>query len=150
MTRTGVPFADEKEDQTMRKYLVTAQTIKTMLVAFVFALAAVNSVPAAAKDKSLSNTELKRLIANAQSKADHERIAQHFDAEAVKYDADAKDNAELSSFYKKNPDPALSKHQGSSHAFEHCDALSKSLRQAAQDARDLAAAHRDMGREANH
>ena len=72
------------------------------------------------------------------------RLAAHFEAEAAKYEVDAKEHGELAPFYQKSPDPALSKHVGSPRAFEHCDALSKSLLDAAKQARELATEHRAM------
>ena len=77
-----------------------------------------------------------------------ERIAQHFDAEAAKYEAESKEHGELAPFYGKNPDPALSKHPASPRPEQHCDSLSKALKQAAEDARGLAAEHRGMEKEA--
>ena len=125
--------------------------LKSTLVAcaVAFAMLALVSVPAQAGDKpSLSKSELKDLIAHAATKADHERIAQYFDAEAVRYDADAKEHGELSEYYHKVPDPTLSKHPSSQRSFAHCDSLSKSLQKAAETARQLAADHRGMGTQA--
>ena len=107
------------------------------------------SIPARAGDKpSLSKSELKELIAHAGTKADHERIAQYFDAEATRYEAEAKEHSELSEYYHKVPDPTLSKHPSSPRSFAHCDVLSKSLQKAADNARQLAADHRGMSKEA--
>jgi len=127
----------------MRQHL---KVVKTMACAVVFALASVVSISAA--DKPLTKTELKNLIVNGETKADHERVAQYFDAEAARYEAEAKDHNELAGFYQKSPDPALSKHPTSPRAFEHCDALSKSLLTAAKEARQLAGEHRGMAKEA--
>ncbi len=133
----------------MRKHFIRTGTFMTLAFAFTLAVAGLASVPAVAKDASLSKGELKNLLANAETKADHERIAQYFDAEAVRYEAEAKDHGELAPFYKKSPDPTLSKHVGSPRAFEHCDALSKILQKSAVEARELAAEHRAMAHEAN-
>ena len=131
----------------MRNHLVGIGIVKTSVFAGILALAAVVSLSAGAKDKPLTKAELKHLIANAETKADHERIAQYFDAEAARYEAEAKDHGELAPFYQKSPDPALSKHPASPRAFEHCDSLSKSLQKSAEEARQLAAGHRDMAKE---
>ena len=133
----------------MLNHLINTRTLRLAIFAVATAmLTAVVSVPAGAKDKSLSKSELKNLISNAETKADHERIAQYFDAEATRYDAESKDHGELAPFYQRNPDPTISKHPGSPRAFEHCDSLSKSLQKAAEDARQLAAEHRGMEKEA--
>ena len=112
-------------------------------------LPAVVAVPAGAKDKQLSQQELKNLIANAETKAEHERIAQYFDAEAAKYEAEAKEHADLAQSYRK-AGPASAKYPGSMQSFNHCDSLSKSLLKAAEDARQLAAEHREMEKEAKN
>ena len=131
----------------MRK-LMSTRIIKTVVFAVVLALAAVVSVSAGAKDKLLTKAELKNLIVNGETKADHERVAQYFDAEAARYEAEAKEHNELAGFYQKSPDPALSKHPTSPRAFEHCDSLSKSLQKSAAEARQLAAEHRLMAKDA--
>ena len=132
----------------MRKHFTNTKLFKTAVLALTMAVAGVVSVPAGAKDNPLTKSELKSLVTNAETKAEHERIAQYFDAEAVRYETEAKDHAELAPFYKKSPDPALSKHVGSPRAFEHCDALSKNLLKSAEEARNLAAEHRGMAHDA--
>jgi len=129
----------------MRQHL---NVFNTAVFAAVFALAGVNSISAATTDKTLSKAELKNLVVNAETKADHDRLANYFEAEAVRYEAEAKDHNELAGFYQKSPDPALSKHPTSPRAFEHCDALSKSLLAAAKEARQLAGEHHAMAKEA--
>jgi hypothetical protein len=132
----------------MRKSMMLTRTLTTVFFAAVFALATMVPASAGAKDKPLNKAELKTLVTNAQTKADHERIAQHFDAEAARYEAEAKDHEQLARFYQKSPDPALAKHPGSARAFEHCDSLSKNLRSSAEDARQMANEHRSMAKEA--
>ena len=124
--------------------------IRTALLTAVIAVLAVFvSVPAGAKDATLSKSELKNLVANAETKAEHERIAKHFDAKAAKYEADAKEHGELAPFYQKNTPGQPTKYPGSMQTFQHCDSLSKALMQAAQDARALAVEHREMAKHAN-
>ena len=131
----------------MLNHLINTRTLRLAVFAVATAmLTAVVSVPAGAADKPLTKSKLKNLVANAETKADHERIAQYFEAEAARYEAESKDHGELAPFYQRNPDPALSKHPGSPRAFEHCDSLSKSLQKAAEDARQLAAEHRGMAK----
>ena len=132
----------------MLNNLMNRRTFSLALLAVTMvAVPAVVSVPAAGKDKTLSKTQLNHLIATAETKADHERIAQHFDAEATKYEAEAKEHGELAQAYRKSG-PASAKYPGSMQSFNHCDALSKSLQQAAENARQLAADHREMAKEA--
>jgi len=81
----------------VREHLIGMRIAKTVVFAVTFALA----ISAAGPERPLTKTELKRLITNAQSKTDHERIAQYFEAEAASYEADAKDHADLAQFYNK-------------------------------------------------
>jgi hypothetical protein len=126
--------------------------IKTRILRLaVFALAiaftpAAVSIAAGAKHKAMSKSELKHLVATAETKADHERIAQYFDDEAAKYEAESKEHEELAGAYRKSG-PASAKYPGSMQTPNHCDSLSKSLQQAAENARQLAADHREMAKE---
>ena len=131
----------------MVKHLISTTTFKVAVFAIASAmLTASISVTAEATEKLLTKSELKNLIANGETKADHERVAQYFDAEAARYAAQAKDHGDLAPFYQRSPDPAISKHPGSQRSFQHCDSLSKSLLQASEDARQLAAEHREMAK----
>jgi hypothetical protein len=134
----------------MLNHYMNTRTLRTAFFAVAVAmLTAVASVPAgAAKDKSLSKTELRNLIANAKTGADHERIAQYFDGEATKYEAEVKEHGELALFYQRHPSATPTKFPGSMQTFNHCDSLSKSFEQAAEKARQMAAEHRGMAKEA--
>jgi hypothetical protein len=117
----------------------------TLLTAAIAVLAVGVSLPAEEKDKPLSHSELKSLVGAAETKADHERIAQHFDAEADRYEAEAKEHGDLAAFYEKHT-PSGAKYPGGMKTFQHCDSVSKSLTQAAKDSRALASEHREMGK----
>jgi hypothetical protein len=114
-------------------------------------LAALISVPAGAQktdQPSLSPQQLKELIANPKTKADHERVAQYYDEQAFNYEAGAKLHQELAAFYQRHPDKERPKTAGSKVTYEHCDSLAKELQMAAEDARGLAAEQRDLAKEA--
>ena len=133
----------------MLNHLINRRTLSVAVVAVgMVMLPAVLSVPAGATDKLLSQKEVKNRIATAETKADHERIAQYFDAEATKYEAEAKEHGELAPLYKRNSSATPTKYPGTMQSFNHCDSLSKSLQQAAESARQLAADHREMAKEA--
>lgn len=128
-----------------------ANTRAALMTAALVALGAFVSVPAAAQktDKpTLSAQELKDLIANPKTKADHEFVADYYDEQAANYEAGAKLHQELAAFYQRHPERALSNHPGSPGTYEHCDKLSKELQMAAEDARGLAAEQRQMAKEA--
>lgn len=61
----------------------------------------------------LKKSELKNLIANAKTAAEHERIAQRFDAEAAQWEVEANTHAELALYYQRNPDPAAGRYSRS-------------------------------------
>ena len=133
----------------MLNHLINTRTLRLAVFAVATAmLTTVVSVPVGAADKTLSKSELKSLIANAETKAEHERIAKHFDAEAAKYEAEAKEHGELAQLYQRNTSPTPTKYPGSMQTFNHCDSLSMSLQKAAEEARALAADHRGMEKEA--
>jgi len=115
--------------------------ILPMLASFVLA-------SSSASEKKLTRGELKTLIATAETKSDHERIAKYFDAEAATYEAEAKEHSELATGYGKNPPSQPTKFPGSMQTYNHCNAISKSLSQAADDARAIAAEHRKMAEQA--
>ncbi len=131
----------------MLTHLMSIRTLRLAVFAAAI-LTAVVSVPTGAKDKPFSKSEIKNLIGNAETKADHERIAQYFDAEAARWEAEADTHGELALYYRRNPDPAAWRYSRSPRSFEHCDSLVKDLRKAAQESRDLAADHRTMAKEA--
>ena len=124
------------------------RTIKTAILGVIFATASVVSLAAAAKDKPLSKAEVKSLIANAETKAEHERLAKHFEAEATRYEAEAKEHAELAQVYQQNTPPITAKYPGLMQTFQHCDSVSKALLQAAENARKLASEHSEMAKAA--
>jgi hypothetical protein len=129
----------------MLNELMKLRMLKALLMIPVLAFFV--SMSTGATENKLSRSELKRLIATAETKADHERIAEYFDSEAARYDSEAKEHSELAQFYDKNPS-GTTKYPGTMQTSAHCTSLSKSLRQAAEDARALAAAHRKMAEEA--
>jgi hypothetical protein len=132
----------------MLKHFMNTRALRMAGFAIAIGLVtAVVSVPVgAAKDQALSKSELKNLVANAEKTADHERVALYFDAEAAKYEAEAKDHGELSLLYQRNTPTTPTKYPGSMQTFNHCDSLSKSLQGAAANARQLAADHREMAK----
>src|ERR1700722_6716132 len=105
----------------MFKHTMNNSKLRVTLLTVAIAVLAVGvSLPAGAKDKPLTQSDLKSLVAKAETKADHERIAQHFDAEADRYDAEAKEHSDLAVFYQKNT-PNGSKYPSGMKTFQHCD-----------------------------
>ncbi len=127
----------------IRKSGMLKAALLTAAVAVLTVLVSTQADAAGEKSKILGQKELKTLITSAKTKTDHERIAQHFDAEVAKFKADAASHAETASIYQNSQ---ASYQNG--QMFSHCDALTKSLNQAAEEARALAAEHRAMSQTA--
>jgi hypothetical protein len=99
----------------------------------------------------LSKKELKVLIANAKSPAEHEKIAAYYRDQAQRLTASAKEHAEMAEVYAKNPVSAAmeSKHgvafgQGASH----CRRWAQLDEEQAKEAEALAALHDEMAKSA--
>src|SRR5712692_3891213 len=139
----------------MLKHLVNTKRLRTAIFAVGIAmLAAVVSIPSGgAKSKSLTKSELKNLIANAKTPSDHERIAEYFDAEAAKYQAEAKEHDEEGDYYAKHAAFPLNKAESQNlYAHDmpsHCRELAAKLREAAHEAHQLATVHREIAKATN-
>lgn len=96
----------------------------------------------------LTKKELKTLVATAKTPADHMKLARHFKQEADRLEAEAKEHEELAAEYRKTPVAAATKTPMSGHSAEHCEYFAKSTREAAKAARELAASHEKMAKEA--
>ena len=90
----------------------------------------------------LPQSQLKALITNAKTPADHVKLQKHFLALAAKYDADAAEHADLTKLYRSNP----GSHYPGNNAqqADHCDRLSELLQDGAKAARALASDHEKM------
>jgi hypothetical protein len=89
--------------KNMLNHFLNARTLRTMVLAVTAGmLPAMIAVPVGAADKPLSKSELKSLIATAETKAEHERIAKYFNAEAARYEAEAAEHGQLAQVYRKS------------------------------------------------
>jgi hypothetical protein len=116
------------------------------LVLLAMTMSFMTTLATAQTAQTLSKAELKKLTATANTPQDHERLAKHFDAKAAQLEAEAKDHEELAVEYRKNPEGHDTKHPMSPLTAAHCEYFAKELRQAAQEARKLAADHREMAK----
>ena len=126
-------------------YLNWKRAIASSLV-----LAALIVVPASAADMKgmLEPKEVKALVANAKTPADHLKLAHHYTMMADKHEAEAKEHEALAVEYAKNPQIAAVKHTMSPNTAEHCKYLAGHCRKAAEEMRALAAAHEEMAKTA--
>jgi hypothetical protein len=104
------------------------------------------SLPALAQKSSdkLTNKEVKELIANAKTPADHIKLQKHFLAVAAEYDERAVEHAAEAEVYRKTPTARESKGPGGPGTAAHCDRWAQADRDAAKEARELASAHEHM------
>ena len=94
----------------------------------------------------LSKQDVKALVANAKTAEEHERLAKHFEAEAIQLDAEANEHQDLVAGYRGNPSALALKHPMSGKTAGHCQYFADDLHKAAKQARELAADHREMAK----
>ena|SRR5215471_13572511 len=102
------------------------------------------AVGAAAQGDILSAAEVRDLIANAKTPAEHRKLSKHFAAVAAKYEAEATEHAAEAEAYRKAPNASESKRPGHPDTAAHCDRLAKAAREAAAAAKSLADDHERM------
>jgi len=95
-----------------------------------------------AKKPTLSHQELKTLLANARTPKDHLKLAAHYRAEAEGFEASAKEHEKLASYYDRSSWQIRGR-----VATAHCERIASAARDAAGEARVLAAAHEEMAKE---
>lgn len=94
--------------------------------------------------KELAKKDLRQLLQSAASPKDHVRLAEHFEAKAQRYEADAAEHADSAKAYRARPTGIEQKHPMAPETAAHCEYLAESLTKAAKEARALGAAHRAM------
>ena len=129
---------------TKRNFTWTAVAAATLLTIFLGVAPQANGAEA----KRLSKKEVNALIATAKTPADHLRLARHYKGEADRYDAEAKDHAEMAATYRRRPTASEIKRPGAADTAAHCQRVSEELTRAAAEARELASAHDAMAKEA--
>lgn len=99
---------------------------------------------------ALKPKEVKALVANAKSPADHLKLARHFTAMAEKHEAEAKEHEELAAEYSRNPrmGAGAGKIPMAGNTAEHCRYFAEHCRNAAKQMRAMAAAHEEMAKTA--
>ena len=97
----------------------------------------------------LPQKQVKELVANARTPADHVKLAKHFTALAAKYEAEATEHAELADVYRKNPRRPRVEAALAPDTAGHCDRLVQLNRESARAALDVAADHERMAKAAS-
>lgn len=112
----------------------------TLVVALVCAFV----VPTFAQSipEHLSKQQLNSLIASAATPAEHQRIANYFNAESERLTAEANDHAQMVATFRANPITSSDKMTRST--VRHCEYLVKSLNARSAKAREFAEEHERM------
>ena len=93
---------------------------------------------------TMKHKELKALVLNAKTPADHMKLSKHFMAMAEKHEAEAKEHEALALEYaKSSPNPKMPMAPNTS---QHCKVYAEHCRKAAAEMRAMAAAHVTMSK----
>jgi hypothetical protein len=101
----------------------------------------------AAGKPSLSKKEVKALIASAKTKEDHLKLADYYEGETARLEAEATDHDEMAEMYRKNPTPLAVKHP-EAIGEGHCKEIARRFRESATKTQELAAMHEEMAKAA--
>ena len=136
-----------KDDESVARWVQIATDMRPVP----FTAVSTEPVPATASAGQVSASsdiltakEVRDLVANAKTPADHLKLSKHFASVAAKYEADAREHAQLAQAYRKAPTASETKRPGSPDTAAHCDRLAQAARDAADAARELSADHKRM------
>lgn len=116
------------------------------VVVLLGALLIASSIGAVERPRELSKKEVKEFLEKARTPKDHLRLAAHYEARALKYEADAAEHAAMAKAYRARPTGAEEKRPMSPDTAAHCDFLAESLQKAAKESRSLAVEHEKMAK----
>src|SRR5579863_3511751 len=123
----------------------TLSILSILSLAFVITAAAFGRTASAqlTKPEHLSKRQLNSLIATAKTPAEHQRIAQYYQAKAQDYLAQAKEHEQMVAAYKANPS-LTAKSQAST--INHCEYFVQTFKDMAAKSQELAQLHEQMAR----
>lgn len=132
-----------------------SRTFRIVALSAALALFIAASLPSWAGDKApmkngptMTAKEAKALIATAKTAKEHLKLAQYFNQQGDRYEAEARDHDEMIQAYRKNPTSRAEKTPGGVGTIEHCQFFAKSNREMVKALREMAAAHEEMAKEA--
>ena len=88
----------------------------------------------------MSDAQLQQLVTNARTPADHGRLVEYFTSLVTAYSQDADSHAAMATGYRGNPRSAMIS------AVDHCDRLALQAKNAATEAKALAAEHQALAK----
>lgn len=123
------------------------RTIVILSLAIAISVAALGQGPLTQQHKAekLNKQQLLSLIATAETPAEHQRIAQYYEAKAQDYLAQSKEHEEQAEAYKKN-----SMMKNTKFAFgtvNHCEYFAQSFKDMATKMKELAQMHEQMAKD---
>ena len=123
------------------------RTLALLSVSLILAVASIAQTTPAVKAEKLSKPQLLSLIATAHTSAEHERIANYYDARARDFLAQSAEHAQMAAEYRKNP--MISSSKWATGTINHCEYLAQSLKNDAVKMQELAQLHREMAASAS-
>ena len=125
----------------------TLSIFSILSLAFVMAVAAFGQTASApqTKPEHLGKRQLNTLIATAKTPAEHQRIAQYYQAKAQDYLAQAKEHEQMVAAYKANPS-LTAKSQAST--INHCEYFVQTFKDLAAKSQELAQLHDQIANDA--
>ncbi len=118
------------------------RTLVLLSVSLILAVASIAQTTPTVKAEKLSKPQLLSLIATAHTSAEHERIANYYDARARDFLAQSAEHAQMAAEYKKNP--MISSSKWATGTIDHCEYLAQSLKDDAVKMQELAQLHLEM------
>ncbi len=118
------------------------RTLALLSVSLILAVASIAQTTSAVRAEKLSKPQLLSLIATAHTPAEHERIANYYDARARDFLAQSAEHAQMAAEYRKNP--MISSSKWATGTINHCEYLAQSLKNDAVKMQELAQLHREM------
>lgn len=101
---------------------------------------------AAESTSKLSKKEVRSLVENASTPAEHNKLARYYRLQAERLDAEGDEHAATAKMYHARPTASEAKRPMSPDTAAHCEYFAESLHKAATEARALSTAHAEMAK----
>jgi hypothetical protein len=126
----------------------TLSILSILSLAFVMTVAAFGQTASTpqSKPEHLGKRQLNTLIATAKTPAEHQRIAQYYEAKAQDYLAQSKEHEQMVAAYKANSSLSNNKNQAST--ISHCEYFVTTFKALADNSQEMATLHERMAQEA--
>jgi hypothetical protein len=126
----------------------TLSILSILSLAFVMTVAAFGQTASTpqSKPEHLGKRQLNTLIATAKAPAEHQRIAQYYEAKAQDYLAQSKEHEQMVAAYKANS--SLSNNKNRASTISHCEYFAQTFKDLAAKSQELAQLHEQMAKDA--